>query len=205
MLLRLIKSLLIISAVAALSVGATSAYFSDSIQVAGSTFTAGTLELNVDGGRSPSAFFNVTNMRPGSQSGGKWRMENVGSIKGYLDIESITVTNQENGCNGVETAAGDVTCGNPGAGLGELQDVVNVRLFVDRDGDGWIGAGDTVFYNGLVKNLPSGIDLNEPINASANTHVTAIFDWWSTPSDNLAQSDSFVLDLTFELSQTTGQ
>ena len=203
--LRILKSLLVILAVTAVAVGATSAYFSDTIQVAGNTFTAGTLELNVDGTRTPSAKFNVSNMRPDSQPKGSWTLANVGSINGYLDLENISVVNQENGCNGAEVAAGDLSCNNPGVGEGELQDVVNLRLFVDRDGDGWISAGDLVFYDGKVRDLPSSFDLNEPIYAGSSTEIVALFDWWPTPSDDLAQGDSFVLDLSFELAQTTGQ
>ncbi len=203
--LRIIKSLVVIAAASALAVGATSAYFSDQVTSTGNTFTAGTLTLNVDGQHSNVVKFNVSNLRPGSQPKGTYTVANVGTINGYLDIENVTVTSQENGCNDAETLAGDTSCGDPGVGEGELQDVLNVRLFVDRDGDGWIGAGDTVFYNGKVKDLPGNFELDEPIAAGDSTAITAIFDWWSTPDDNLAQGDSFVLDLTFELAQTTGQ
>lgn len=196
---------MVIAAVSALAVGSTSAYFSDQVTSQGNTFAAGTLVLNVDGQHSNVVKFNVANLRPGSQPKGTYAIANVGTINGYLDIENVTVTSQENACNAAEVLAGDTTCGNPGVGEGELQDVLNVRLFVDRDGDGWIGASDTVFYNGKVKNLPPSFDLNEPVAAGANTAISAVFDWWSTPSDNLAQGDSFTLDLTFELAQTAGQ
>jgi len=204
--LRIIKSLIVITAVSVLAVGATSAYFSDQVTSEGNTFAAGTLVLNVDGQHSNVAKFNVANLRPGSQPKGSYTVSNVGTINGYLDIENISVTSQENACNAAETLAGDTTCGNPGVGEGELQDVLNITLFIDRDGDGWSGAGDTEFYNGKVKDLPSSFsDLNEPIAAGSSTTITAIFDWWTTGSDNLAQGDSFTLDLTFELAQTANQ
>lgn len=47
--LRIVKSLLTIMVVAIVAVGATGAYFSDQVTSTGNTFTAGTLELNVDG------------------------------------------------------------------------------------------------------------------------------------------------------------
>ena len=203
--MKILKSLVIVLAMATLAVGATNAYFSDSVTSNGNSFASGTLELNVDGGHTNVVKFNVTNMKPGNQPKGSWLVANVGSINGYLDLENIAVSNQENGCNGAEVAAGDVTCDNPGAGQGELDQVVNLRLFVDRDGDGWIGGGDTVFYNGPVGGVAGNYELNEPINAGNNTTITAILDWWSTPNDNLAQTDSMTIDLTFELAQTTGQ
>lgn len=198
--IRIVKSLLTIVAVAAVTVGATGAYFSDTETSNNNSFTAGTLDLNIDGGNTNVVKFNLANLRPGSQSAGSWTLANVGSINGYLDIENIVVTNNENGITDPESEAGDVT--DP---LGELGDVLNVRLFVDTNGDGWISAGETVFYNGKVSNLPSSFDLNESINAGSNVKIRALFDWWSTPFDNLAQTDSIDLDMTFELAQTSGQ
>ncbi|MDH4358518.1 MAG: CalY family protein [Candidatus Berkelbacteria bacterium] len=203
--LRIAKSLITILAVAAIAVGATGAYFSDTETSIGNTFSAGSLDLNIDGGNTNVVKFNVTNMRPGNQPKGSYTLANVGTINGYLDLESIAVTDTENGCVDPETVAGDITCDNPGVGQGELGDVVNLRLFVDRNGDGWISVGDTVFYNDKVANLPASFDLNEPINAGSSTKIVALLDWWSTPNDDLAQGDSMQLDITFELAQTTGQ
>ncbi|MBU0709011.1 hypothetical protein KJ596_04700, partial [Patescibacteria group bacterium] len=87
----------------------------------------------------------------------------------------------------------------------ELQDVVNLRLFMDYGCDGWISTGDNVFYDGLVKDLAGSYELDEPLNAGAGICMVALFDWWPTTSDDLAQSDSMALDITFELAQTTGQ
>lgn len=198
--IRILKSLLTIVAVGAIATSATSAYFSDTETSTGNTFAAGTLDLNVDGGNTNVVKFNVSNLKPGSQPSGAYTLANVGSINGYLDLENISIVSAENGILDMEADAGDVT-----ADKGELEDVLNVRLFVDRDGDGWIGAGDTVFYNGKVKDLPTSFDLNEPINAGSSTKVRALFDWWSSANDNLAQGDGFTLDMAFELAQTTGQ
>jgi len=202
---KIIASLAMIVLVSTFAIGATRAYFSDTETSTGNTFTAGTLDLNVDGGNINVVKFTVGNMRPGSQPKGTYTLANVGTVNGFIDLENIAVTSYENICITPETGAGDITCGNPGMGKGELQDVVNVRLFWDYDGDGWIGVGETVFYNGLVKDLPGNLEENKPLNAGNTTYITAIFDWWSTPSDNLAQSDSMVLDLEIELGQDTSQ
>lgn len=198
--LKILKSLLSIAAVAAVGVSATNAYFSDSITVAGNSFAAGSLVLNVDGAHTANAKFNVTNMRPGNQPSGSWTVANVGTLNGYLDIENVVVTNEENTINGAEAAAGDVT-----ETVGELQDVVNISLYVDVDGNGWWSTGDVSIYNGLVKNMPTHFELDRALNAGQSANIQARLDWWSTASDNLAQTDSMTIDLTFELAQTTAQ
>lgn len=202
---RILFSILTIGLVALITVGATRAYFFDIVTSYGNTFTAGTLDLTVDGGNSNVVKFNVGNMRPDNQPKGTYTLANVGSLNGYLDLEGISVTNSENGCVSPETVAGDGTCDNPGPGQGELQNVVNLRLFTDYGCDGWISTGDNVFYNGLVSGLPSNFELNEPLNAGSSKCIVALFDWWSTADDNMAQGDSMVLNMSFELGQTTGQ
>jgi spore coat-associated protein N len=202
---KILLSLLMVVVAATSVFGVTKAYFSDNETSNGNTFTAGTLDLNVDGGNTNVVKFTVGNMRPGNQPKASYTLANVGSVNGYLDLENIVVTSNENGCGEPETEAGDTTCGNPGVGEGELADVVNLRLFVDYNGDGWISTGDKVFYNGLVKNLPTHFELDEPINAGSNVKIVALLDWWSTADDNKAQNDSMQLDMTFELAQTTGQ
>ena len=182
------------------AVGATKAWFLDTETSNGNSFTAGSLDLNIDGGNINVVKFTVGNMVPGNQPKSGFLLANVGSVKGYLDIENISVTNNENGRIEPEIAAGDTT-----DGVGELQDVVNLRLFLDYDGNGWIGTGETVFYNGKVGSLPSNFELNELLNVGSNVRIGAIFDWWTTPDDNKAMGDDMTLNMTFELGQTIGQ
>jgi len=202
----ILRSALIVLAIAAAVSGATTAYFSDSETSHNNTFTAGTLDLAVDG-ENPLAHakFAVTNMHPGESTQGIYRLTNTGSIDGYVDIASLTVTSQENGCNEPETTAGDATCGTPGAGEGELAQFVQVQLFEDAGCDGAVSSGDTVFYSGLVKDVPSSFELNTALAAGGALCISARFDWPSTAQDNLAQGDGMQLDLAFELAQTTAQ
>jgi len=181
------------------------AYFNDIETGNGNSFTAASLDLNIDGGDVNVVKFTVGNMRPGNQPKAKFTLTNVGTIDGYLDLENIIVTSYENTRIDPEKEAGDTTGGNPGKGKGELQNVVNLRLFIDYDCNGWISTGDKVFYNDLVKNLPGNFELNEPITSGSSICIVALFDWWSTPDDDKAQTDSFTLDITFQLAQTTSQ
>lgn len=202
---NILKSLFVVVAVAAVAGGATWAYFSDTETSNDNTFAAGSLDLKLDGGDVNVVKFTVNNMVPGNQPKGTYRVENAGSVNGYLDLESVSVTNKENSCVDPESTAGDTTCDNPGDGQGELQDVVNVRLFEDNDCDGWIGTGETVFYNDKVKNLPGNFERNLALNVGQEKCITAIYDWWSTADDNKAQGDSMVVNVGFELGQTVGQ
>jgi len=204
---KILMSLVMITMVAAVASGATIAQFSDTETSNGNTFTAGTLDLNVDGGNTNVVKYTVSNMRVGSQNIGTWRLKNVGSVNGFLDLHNIAVTSQENGCLDPETEAGDTTCDNPGVGQGELQNQVSLsKLFWDNDCNGWVGAGETTVYDGKVGAIASDYDVSKPLNAGVEQCLTGQFNWWDNgASDNLAQNDSFTLDMTFELGQTAAQ
>jgi predicted ribosomally synthesized peptide with SipW-like signal peptide len=194
---KILASVLVIGMLA-LAIGwGTYAYFSDTEKSSGNVFTAGSLDLKLDGGDVNVVKFNVANMRPGDQPKGTFNLTNAGSITGYLDLVNINVTDFENVRIEPEIEAGDTS-----DDVGELSSVVNLRLFVDYGKDGWISTGDNVFFNGKVNTLPSSFDLNETINAGQSLHIVALFDWWSTAIDDQAQTDSFVLDIGFKLSQT---
>jgi predicted ribosomally synthesized peptide with SipW-like signal peptide len=203
---KILLSLLTVALVSSSAVGATQAYFSDTETSTGNTFAAGSLDLAVDENNGLNTVkFTVANMRPGNQPKATYTLNNVGSLNGYLDLENISVSSNENGCLEPETDAGDANCDNPGLGQGELQDVVNMRLFLDGDCNGWIGTGETVFYNGDTGSVASNYELDEQINAGDHVCVTALFDWWSTVDDNKAMGDDMTVNMTFELAQTVDQ
>lgn len=176
-------------------------WFSDTETSNTNTFTAGSLNLTLDGSDGTNVVkWVVGPMVPGNQPKGTFTLANTGTVAGYLDLENIVVTNQENDLIEPEASSGDVT-----SSVGELQDVLNLRLFVDLGCDGWISTGDVVFFNGKVGTIASNYEQNVLIPAGGTACITGIYDWWSTPDDNKAMTDSFELDLTFELGQTTGQ
>jgi predicted ribosomally synthesized peptide with SipW-like signal peptide len=201
---RILLSLLAILAVGAIATKATVAYFSDAETSTGNTFSAGSLDLKIDGGDTNVVKFTVANMRPGSQNIGTWKLKNAGTIAGFIDLENIAVTSYENGC--LDPEVGDTTCGNPGKGDGELQNVVSLsKLFWDNDCDGWVDTGEATIYDGKVGAIASNYETNKAIAASAEVCLTGQFNWWSSANDNLAQGDGFDLDLTAELGQDASQ
>ncbi len=180
------------------TMGLVFAQFNDT-ETGTNTFTAGTLDLTIDGLNGTVATFTASNLAPGSQPKHKYTLANIGSINGYLDIDSVTVQSLENTIWEPEAQAGDVTSPE-----GELDNVLNCRLFLDYNGDGWYSAGDVYFYNGLVSGLAAAapFDLDELMPAGGGTDfIVELYDWWNTALDNQAMSDSLVIDIVFSLGQ----
>lgn len=74
------KSLLMIVAVAALAIGGTVAYFSDTETSTGNTFTTGTIDINVDGGQwNNTAHYAMNDMKPGYTDYTNFTIKNDGS------------------------------------------------------------------------------------------------------------------------------
>jgi spore coat-associated protein N len=193
---KILGSIVMIALMAsAVGIG-TYAAFGDTETSVGNSFTAGTLDLKINGVDTNVVAFDLSNMRPGNQPKNTFVLSNAGSLKGTLRISEVVLTDAENGRIDPEIEAGDTTDAK-----GELSSVINLRLFIDTNKDGWISAGENVFFNGKVNTLPTSFDLNQQIAAGGSVNIVALFDWWNTPIDNQAQSDSFTLDLTFALTQ----
>ena len=195
---KLLLSISLMCVASVLAIGATTSYFSDTEVSGENTFTAGTLDLKLDGGDSDIVKFNVGSMRPGSQPKGTFRLMNLGTLPGELILSGVIVTDFENVLTEPEIAAGDTT---GGALEGELSSVVNLRIFHDINKDGWISTGEPVVFNSKVNNLSAPIVLMNNIASMDEQNFVFIFDWWNTADDNMAQGDSFTLDLEFTLQQ----
>jgi len=191
----------VVMVIGTMAMGALS-YFSDTETSAGNTFTAARLDMTIDGQNGVNVQkFNIERFSPGSQPKKSWTIANIGDIKGYFGISSVIVQNLENALTEPEEEAGDVT-----ADIGELGDLVNIRLFIDYGKDGWVSTGDKTIYNGKISNLPSSFDLDEEISAGGDIAIVALFDWWNNGDlDNTAQSDTCNIDFTFRLTQRTDQ
>jgi predicted ribosomally synthesized peptide with SipW-like signal peptide len=185
----------------ALAVGwGTYSQFSDT-ETSTTTFSAGSLDLTINNKNGETVTFSASDLRPGDQPHYSLTLKNIGTIKGNLSISNIVVVSGENVRTEPEIEAGDTS-----DDTGELDDVLNIRLFLDYDHDGWIGSQDKVFFDGLVKNLPSaGFDLKEPIEPGGGVDfVVEIYDWWAgrgAVNDNQAQTDTLSITFTFLLVQ----
>ena len=182
------SGLLIALVISMVGLAATGAWFSDTNQVGPNTVLAGTLQLSVDGQATGGGTFNATNIAPGFQTFKVWKIENTGSIAGFLDIQNI-MWQQSAGLDGT----------------GDLLGLLGGRLFVSDNNSSWFEAGDMTIYNGMFDGMAADYDANISVPAGGTKYVVLQVNWWSTANDNDGQGDRLQLDLAFELGQTTGQ
>ena len=179
----------------------------------GNTFAAGTLNLVVDETDDGIgvAKFEVTNASTNSTGTGTWSLINAGNLAGYIDLESIVVTNAENYNAATDQAeAVDDADTSDLTGGGELAANMDVVLFVDNGaGGGTANNGikdgtEATIYSGKLGSIAVAYDQNLPLAAGGTTYISMT---WSVPLavNNTIMGDSATLDLTFELAQTTAQ
>ena len=185
--------------------GGTWAYFSDTETSDGNTFTAGTLDLNLDGGNANVVKFTVSDVKPEDTGFGKWQVSNVGSIDGYLDLESISY----------DGAVGTTTDSELDDETGEsdtpqLSNYLMVHIFVDDNNDGTWQTGETDIVGSnatpiAISAMASSYDAN--VSLVATTGAETITLAWSVPAttDNRIQGDSVTLNMTFELQQRSAE
>ena len=194
-------SLMTIALVSALIGGGIFAYFSDVETSTGNTFTAGTLDLNLDGGNTNVVKFTVSDVKPGDSGGGSWTVANVGSIAGYLDLESISVS------EAIGTTTDPEEADEPtGVDTIQLGTYLMVHLFVDTNNNGSWDAGEADIFGtdaapAAINTIAASYALDLSLAATGGTNYITLV--WSvgTGTDNRIQGDSVTLDITFELQQ----
>ena len=194
---KIIISLSVIGAIAAIAVGGTIAYFSDTETSTGNTFTAGTLDLKLNGADSNVVMFTVSNLVPGQDGGAEVTLNNAGNINGYIDFDFSNLVDNDNGCSDPEDDI-DTTCINPN---GELDSNLNITAFVDKNNNDVYDAGiDTLVYQGLASAIVGAGLQNYAFNSAASE--TFRINWSvSSGATNEIQSDSTGFDVAFELGQ----
>jgi len=136
---KILVSISTVAIVAIVAVTATRAYFSSTVTSEGNTFTAGTLNLQVNGG---SGFipYSVFDLAPGETRGTPtYAIKNTGSLPGVLSYKVKNVVVDENGVLAPEAAAGDEENKRldpdgftiAASGYGELLDQVMLTFWVD--------------------------------------------------------------------------
>ncbi|MEO0190929.1 MAG: TasA family protein [candidate division WOR-3 bacterium] len=218
---RVLVSLSMIGVVAAIVIGGTVAYFSDTETSSGNTFTAGTLDLKVDNecyyngefqkkcswqetDLTDQKFFNFNDIKPGDHGEDTISLH-VYDNDAHLCAYVTNLTNAENGCNEPEGNV-DETCDKPGVGKGELQDNIYVTIWRDTGVEG-VGDCDNELQEGeeiLVNNEP--IDNSEGgwyLGVLPGSKTTCLGVRWNVPSDvgNIIQSDSVTGDISFYTEQ----
>ena len=200
---RILIGLSVIAAVAAIVVGATTAYFSDVETSSGNTFTAGTMDLKLNNGDTNVIMFTVENVKPGDQGSAEVNLKNAGDLDGFLDITFSNIVDNDPSLTEPEEQDGDNT---QGVGKGELADNLHILAYIDEDNDDTYDAnnGDTLVYDGLAVNINEK-GLSDHSFSSGEAKPFRIE--WSVGTDvgNEIQNDVAGFDITFELAQTAGQ
>lgn len=178
---KIIISLSIIGAVAAIAVGGTIAYFSDTETSTGNTFTAGTLDLKVDGADDVLPMvWDANNMKPGTvYNAGTVEVLNDGSVSGKVTLMVSNVVSDENGelepelsYSGTGARYGrdlpntevDPTGYDNNTGYGELWDQMNLKFYVDANNNGVMEWNEPVIWDGMALDMTSYYSI--PVNAN---------------------------------------
>lgn len=153
------KSLLMITAVAAIVIGGTIAYFSDTETSTNNTFTAGEIDLslgsqfnsvgNANGGPATNGMltdnngrtlFTFNDLKPGDKGTATFHMS-VNSNDAYACAKTTTGSYDEHDLIDPEEEASDATTG---AGNGELQKYLQFATFADLNKNDAFDAGEPI-------------------------------------------------------------
>lgn len=204
---KILISLITIGVISIIAVGGTVAYFSDTETSSGNTFSAGTLDLEVDD-QNPwtSTPFTIGDVKPGDSGSKTILLKNIGSLpkpggppwtsKVYITFSNLV--DDDVSCTEPENEV-DSTCGS--GQVGELSENLNIRVRDYWDPNcqdnkrfdethtlaKWVSQGKTF----LNDDMPSG-------------DVNCIKIDWSVESSvgNIIQTDKATFDLSFDLEQT---
>jgi len=198
---KILISLSIIGAVAAIAIGGTIAYFNDTETSSGNNFTAGTLNLQV-GSEDPTIWsYHTEDIKPGDEDIEFVSIQNTGSLDGYLHITFANLVNDEMGCTEPEGDNLDTTCGNPGNNEGELAENLDILIYLDENEDEDFDLGiDTLIYQGKVRGILQGDLFNYPLLSGDSKEFTMEWELASSVG-NIVQSDKTGYDINFELTQ----
>jgi spore coat-associated protein N len=181
----------------------TYAYFSDTESSTNNVLTAGTLDLNINGGNVAVTTFTASGVAPGDSGSGSSTLTNVGTIAGELDVATSAVTNTA-GAGGTEYEGGS----------GELGANAQIAMYIDLDQSGSWNAGDIGLQsNGTTYSFPTALNY-DVINNYASKTWNAVETMAAAAADNIVvnwqvpagtgndiQGDSVRFDISFILEQ----
>jgi hypothetical protein len=204
--MRRLLIFLMISVLMALMVGMVfTSYLKGIAMETRSIPAAGTLVLDIRSEGADHTRITVGNGSPGQDSLVVFRLDNVESLQGHIDLEDLLLAGSQSACIEPVPGVGEL-CGSPGWELDELQRVVDLTLFTDRGCDGRFDREDTLLYSGLVRDLPPLHVLDGWPVLSTGSCTVALFDLWLRPVGNHStQTTGTDLDTTFTLAVIMGR
>jgi spore coat-associated protein N len=183
---KILVSLSMVGMVALVAVGATRAFFSDTATSTGNTFTAGTLDLKVDGNDSANSKFAIANAKPGDSNvaTADYLVLNNGSINGTLNFDTITVSQ----------VAGTIAS-HSDPGVAHLSDHLTIVVKVNG----------VTYYSGALSGFAAfvaGTPLSYSLTSGSSTHVVITYSWPTSGTDNNAQGDVDTVGFNLTLTQS---
>lgn len=188
----LLGSVVLIMLVSMFVGAGTIAYFNDTETSTGNTFSAGTLDLEVnDENPWTSTLISVSNMKPGDTGEVTIKLENVGTIDGYVCMWIKDVTNDP----------GSTPEPEPTSDNGELGANIKITIWQD-DGDNVLESDEEIYIDGDTLDSLDDVKVvtNKPLSAGGTVHIGFS---WEIPPDvgNEIMDDSVTFTIEFALTQ----
>lgn len=194
---RKIAMLLVGVAVISLLMGGTAyAYFSNTESSENNNFTAGTLNLVVNGVDPwDSTTFNVNNVEPDQSGVATMTVQNTGNVGGTLsfNIEDLIET------GGTYPEPEQETAGANNADLGKT---IRISLWIDANNNGRLDGAEVEMYNNTLFAAASAGPWNiGALNGGATNYVSML---WMVPASagNEIMGDTCQFTLEFVLTQS---
>jgi len=189
---KIIISLSVIGAIAAIAVGGTIAYFSDTETSTGNTFTSGTLDLSVNTENPVVSEVTLSNVKPTDSFTYTYNLKNEGSVDAghlYVDVASLVDTEGLN----QEPETGVLT--DPG----ELSSNVDVTIY-QSDGTTVIWTGTLASLNTLAAPGVGLIEGGAGLGAGLTKTIQVKYSIAPTVGNDI-MGDISVFDVVYQLTQ----
>ncbi len=187
---KILASIFVIGVLAFAMGWGTYSWFSDTETSSGNTFTAGTIDLKVDGKDDPlGAYFNIGNVKPGDSGSKTIALKNDGTIGGTAKIHIKNVANTEGTNPEPETDTAEP---------GDLGKYLVLKIWYDAEGDGF--EADDLIVTDEVNDLNSVSTTLGSLGAGLTRNVKID---WELPSGvgNDIMGDIVTFDIEFSLVQ----
>jgi len=145
---KIIKSLSVIAFVAAIALAGTQAYFSDTETSTGNTFTAGTIDIDIDENNPFTGHYDIGDLKPGETGYMNFKINNVGTNAANISKRLYHFTHTDSGEN---YSCGDPINGNVSSepecvkeiAIGHRADYVQSQLIYDLSVEVYAGDDET--------------------------------------------------------------
>jgi spore coat-associated protein N len=184
-------AVIVMAMVAVFSSGAIYAYFNDTETSSGNSFTAGTMDLKINGvdGGFP-ATFTASNLVPGSHGNVEMTVSNVGSVGGSLVAQVVNVVD----------AKGTTPEPEPLPDNGELSANIILTAYIDVNGNDRYDAGDIQYDTGALRSM-SGTWSMGTLAAGGSVVISIEYSVPTTVGNDI-MGDSCTFDIVYTLTQS---